>query len=167
MQNDHANDLRERSLLAGVLSRAHPPPVKIRCRALFETPAASSTRLTSYSSLKIRDGSGPRLCRSSLRASLPIIIPPGRVIWFSNIPTVMIAHSQLAPLPSELPFRIVSKTIGQGAYAWLVGVAPPLVPRLELTSALLALRKQHRFILQNLSSPSNSFTKILLFAMAV
>lgn len=32
----------------------------------------------------------------------------------------MIAHSQLAPLPSELPFRIVSKTIGQGAYAWLV-----------------------------------------------
>ena len=34
----------------------------------------------------------------------------------------MIAHSQLAPLPSELPFRIVSKTIGQGAYAWLVGL---------------------------------------------
>lgn len=32
----------------------------------------------------------------------------------------MIAHSQLAPLPNELPFRIVSKTIGQGAYAWLV-----------------------------------------------
>jgi hypothetical protein len=29
-------------------------------------------------------------------------------------------HSQLAPLPTELPFRIVSKTIGQGAYAWLV-----------------------------------------------
>lgn len=27
-------------------------------------------------------------------------------------------HSQLAPLPTELPFRIVSKTIGQGAYAW-------------------------------------------------
>ena len=32
----------------------------------------------------------------------------------------MIAHSQLAPLPSELPFQIVSKTIGQGAYAWQV-----------------------------------------------
>ena len=31
---------------------------------------------------------------------------------------IMIAHSQLAPLPSELPFHIVSKTIGQGAYAW-------------------------------------------------
>lgn len=30
-------------------------------------------------------------------------------------------HSQLAPLPDDLPFRIVSKTIGQGAYAWYVG----------------------------------------------
>lgn len=46
---------------------------------------------------------------------------------------VMIAHSQLAPLPSEseLPFRIISKTIGQGAYAWLgncsiFGGTPPL-----------------------------------------
>ncbi|KAJ5779720.1 Calcium/calmodulin-dependent/calcium-dependent protein kinase [Penicillium paradoxum] len=27
-------------------------------------------------------------------------------------------HSQLAPLPNDVPFRIVSKTIGQGAYAW-------------------------------------------------
>lgn len=35
----------------------------------------------------------------------------------------MIAHSQLAPLPNELPFRIVSKTIGQGAYAWSAGNA--------------------------------------------
>jgi hypothetical protein len=34
----------------------------------------------------------------------------------------MVAHSQLAPLPSELPFRIVSKTIGQGAYAWCAAV---------------------------------------------
>jgi len=34
----------------------------------------------------------------------------------------MVAHSQLAPLPSELPFRIVSKTIGQGAYAWYVAL---------------------------------------------
>jgi serine/threonine-protein kinase Chk1 len=32
-------------------------------------------------------------------------------------------HSQLAPLPSDLPFRIVSKTIGQGAYAWYVSRA--------------------------------------------
>lgn len=26
-------------------------------------------------------------------------------------------HSQLSPLPSDLPFRVVSKTIGRGAYA--------------------------------------------------
>ncbi|KAL9007043.1 MAG: hypothetical protein Q9188_000247 [Gyalolechia gomerana] len=37
----------------------------------------------------------------------------------------MIAHSQLAPLPSELPFRIVSKTIGQGAYACIKKAIPP------------------------------------------
>ncbi|KAI4188428.1 MAG: hypothetical protein L6R41_002158 [Letrouitia leprolyta] len=36
----------------------------------------------------------------------------------------MIAHSQLAPLPSELPFRIVSKTIGQGAYACIKKAIP-------------------------------------------
>ena len=42
----------------------------------------------------------------------------------------MIAHSQLAPLPGELPFRIVSRTIGQGAYAWLVGL--PIVQGLGL-----------------------------------
>ncbi|KAL8943345.1 MAG: hypothetical protein Q9216_001120 [Gyalolechia sp. 2 TL-2023] len=37
----------------------------------------------------------------------------------------MIAHSQLAPLPTELPFRIVSKTIGQGAYACIKKAIPP------------------------------------------
>ncbi|KAI4205164.1 MAG: hypothetical protein LQ346_001497 [Caloplaca aetnensis] len=36
----------------------------------------------------------------------------------------MIAHSQLAPLPSEVPFRIVSKTIGQGAYACIKKAIP-------------------------------------------
>lgn len=36
----------------------------------------------------------------------------------------MISHSQLAPLPSKLPFRIVSKTIGQGAYACIKKAAP-------------------------------------------
>ncbi|KAL9001023.1 MAG: hypothetical protein Q9169_000507 [Polycauliona sp. 2 TL-2023] len=36
----------------------------------------------------------------------------------------MIAHSQLAPLPSELPFRVVSKTIGQGAYACIKKAVP-------------------------------------------
>ena len=30
----------------------------------------------------------------------------------------MIAHSQLAPLPVNVPFNVVSKTIGSGAYAW-------------------------------------------------
>ncbi|KAL1988345.1 hypothetical protein VTN96DRAFT_10028 [Rasamsonia emersonii] len=33
-------------------------------------------------------------------------------------------HSQLAPLPTELPFRIVSKTIGQGAYACIKKACP-------------------------------------------
>ncbi|KAL2039266.1 hypothetical protein N7G274_007934 [Stereocaulon virgatum] len=41
----------------------------------------------------------------------------------------MIAHSQLAPLPSELPFRIVSKTIGQGAYACIKKAAPLHSPK--------------------------------------
>lgn len=41
----------------------------------------------------------------------------------------MIAHSQLAPLPSELPFRIVSKTIGQGAYACIKKAAPLHTPK--------------------------------------
>ncbi|ODH47975.1 CAMK/CAMKL/CHK1 protein kinase [Paracoccidioides brasiliensis] len=33
-------------------------------------------------------------------------------------------HSQLAPLPNDLPFRIVSKTIGQGAYACIKRACP-------------------------------------------
>ncbi|KAI1912527.1 Chk1 protein kinase [Ophidiomyces ophidiicola] len=33
-------------------------------------------------------------------------------------------HSQLAPLPEGLPFRIVSKTIGQGAYACIKKACP-------------------------------------------
>ncbi|KAL8952853.1 MAG: hypothetical protein Q9222_001245 [Ikaeria aurantiellina] len=36
----------------------------------------------------------------------------------------MIAHSQLAPLPNDLPFRIVSRTIGQGAYACIKKAVP-------------------------------------------
>lgn len=35
-------------------------------------------------------------------------------------------HSQLAPLPDDLPFRIVSQTIGQGAYAlWVTRSTNP------------------------------------------
>ncbi|KAJ5606516.1 hypothetical protein N7510_009297 [Penicillium lagena] len=33
-------------------------------------------------------------------------------------------HSQLAPLPTDVPFRIVSKTIGQGAYACIKKACP-------------------------------------------
>ncbi|KAJ5898816.1 hypothetical protein N7495_003560 [Penicillium taxi] len=33
-------------------------------------------------------------------------------------------HSQLAPLPCDVPFRIVSKTIGQGAYACIKKACP-------------------------------------------
>lgn len=33
-------------------------------------------------------------------------------------------HSQLAPLPDDLPFRIVSQTIGQGAYACIKKACP-------------------------------------------
>ncbi|KAJ5659828.1 hypothetical protein N7507_006279 [Penicillium longicatenatum] len=33
-------------------------------------------------------------------------------------------HSQLAPLPNDVPFRIVSKTIGQGAYACIKKACP-------------------------------------------
>ncbi|KAK2757638.1 Chk1 protein kinase [Arachnomyces sp. PD_36] len=36
-----------------------------------------------------------------------------------------IQHSQLAPLPIDLPFRIVSRTIGQGAYACIKKACPP------------------------------------------
>lgn len=42
-------------------------------------------------------------------------------------------HSQLAPLPGDLPFRIVSKTIGQGAYAWYVSLPINDAPRTSLT----------------------------------
>ncbi|KAI5293705.1 Chk1 protein kinase [Ascosphaera acerosa] len=34
-------------------------------------------------------------------------------------------HSQLAPFPDNLPFRIVSRTIGQGAYACIKRACPP------------------------------------------
>ena len=51
----------------------------------------------------------------------------------------MIAHSQLAPLPSELPFRIVSKTIGQGAYAWLVGL---LISYMHAKADILVFKHQ-------------------------
>ncbi|MCJ1484175.1 Chk1 protein kinase [Schaereria dolodes] len=51
----------------------------------------------------------------------------------------MIAHSQLAPLPSELPFRIVSKTIGQGAYACIKKAIP-----LEQPTPVFAVKFIHK-----------------------
>lgn len=83
-----------------------------------ETTTASSTRLEQSLSTPINT----RVINVG-KASLPI----------------MIAHSQLAPLPSELPFRIVSKTIGQGAYAWLVGL---LVSRVHTKADVGAFKHQ-------------------------
>lgn len=51
----------------------------------------------------------------------------------------MIAHSQLAPLPTELPFRIISKTIGQGAYACI----KKAVPR-QSSSPIFAVKFIHK-----------------------
>ncbi|KAK7542804.1 serine/threonine-protein kinase Chk1 [Phyllosticta citribraziliensis] len=34
-------------------------------------------------------------------------------------------NSQVAPIPKDLPFRVVSKTIGQGAYAFIRKAVPP------------------------------------------
>ena len=78
----------------------------------------------------------------------------------------MIAHSQLAPLPSELPFRIVSKTIGQGAYAWLVGQVILILTHLSKLTVSASRRPRHCTV-PNPSSLSNSSTRISPFAMAV
>ncbi|EEP80548.1 conserved hypothetical protein [Uncinocarpus reesii 1704] len=48
-------------------------------------------------------------------------------------------HSQLAPLPDDLPFRIVSKTIGQGAYACLKKASP-----LHTDSPIFAVKFIHK-----------------------
>ncbi|KAJ9354937.1 hypothetical protein DTO280E4_6721 [Paecilomyces variotii] len=42
----------------------------------------------------------------------------------SSSPPPEMHHSQLAPLPTDLPFRIVSRTIGQGAYACIKKACP-------------------------------------------
>ncbi|EER23442.1 kinase domain containing protein [Coccidioides posadasii C735 delta SOWgp] len=48
-------------------------------------------------------------------------------------------HSQLAPLPEDLPFRIVSKTIGQGAYACIKKACP-----LQNDTPLFAVKFIHK-----------------------
>ncbi|KAL1956274.1 hypothetical protein VTO42DRAFT_7447 [Malbranchea cinnamomea] len=48
-------------------------------------------------------------------------------------------HSQLAPLPNDLPFRIVSSTIGQGAYACIKKACP-----LDSDSPVFAVKFIHK-----------------------
>ncbi|KAF2872492.1 serine/threonine-protein kinase Chk1 [Massariosphaeria phaeospora] len=51
--------------------------------------------------------------------------------------------SQLAPLPSNLPFRLVSKTIGQGAYASIRKACPLDAPKPII--AIKFINKEHAF----------------------
>ncbi|KAJ5707771.1 hypothetical protein N7488_007572 [Penicillium malachiteum] len=48
-------------------------------------------------------------------------------------------HSQLAPLPNDVPFRIVSKTIGQGAYACIKKACP-----LDSNNPVFAVKYIHK-----------------------
>ncbi|KAJ5156264.1 hypothetical protein N7492_009067 [Penicillium capsulatum] len=48
-------------------------------------------------------------------------------------------HSQLAPLPSDVPFRIISKTIGQGAYACIKKACP-----LDSDNPVFAVKYVHK-----------------------
>lgn len=52
-------------------------------------------------------------------------------------------QSQIAPLPSNLPFRLVSKTIGQGAYASIRKAAPINAPKPII--AIKFINKEHAF----------------------
>ncbi|KAL5120120.1 Chk1 protein kinase [Pleosporales sp. CAS-2024a] len=51
--------------------------------------------------------------------------------------------SQVAPLPSNLPFRLVSKTIGQGAYASIRKAVPVNAPKPVI--AIKFINKEHAF----------------------
>ncbi|CAO2658755.1 Nn.00g064780.m01.CDS01 [Neocucurbitaria sp. VM-36] len=51
--------------------------------------------------------------------------------------------SQIAPLPSNLPFRLVSKTIGQGAYASIRKAVPHNAPKPII--AIKFINKDHAF----------------------
>ncbi|KAF2471542.1 serine/threonine-protein kinase-like protein chk1 [Lindgomyces ingoldianus] len=51
--------------------------------------------------------------------------------------------SQIAPLPSNLPFRIISKTIGQGAYASIRKACPLHAPKPVI--AVKFINKEHAF----------------------
>ena len=101
-------------------ARVQPPPLKNILQPDVKPLSASSTRpigceLATHTDWLIVLFACSLLQVLSLNHSQPVTCDLNRAI-------IMIAHSQLAPLPSELPFRIVSKTIGQGAYAWSVGL---------------------------------------------
>lgn len=48
-------------------------------------------------------------------------------------------HSQLAPLPSDLPFKVISKSVGRGAYASIRKAMP-----LEATTPVFAVKFIHK-----------------------
>ncbi|EON68843.1 CAMK/CAMKL/CHK1 protein kinase [Coniosporium apollinis CBS 100218] len=52
-------------------------------------------------------------------------------------------NSQTAPLPTNLPFRLISRTIGQGAYAFIRKAAPPHAPTPVI--AVKFINKAHAF----------------------
>ena len=68
-------------------------------------------------------------------------------------------QSQLDPLPRDLPFRIVSKTIGRGAYASWVFKSPAYQ---YFTNTYLESRKQFLPLSRIQYLPSNSYTKPML-----
>ncbi|KAL6707230.1 Chk1 protein kinase [Coniothyrium glycines] len=67
--------------------------------------------------------------------------------------------SQIAPLPSDLPFRLVSKTIGQGAYASVRKAVPHNAPKPVI--AIKFINKEHAFK-QGRLSPKQIKMEILL-----
>ncbi|CBX92171.1 hypothetical protein IAQ61_000351 [Plenodomus lingam] len=67
--------------------------------------------------------------------------------------------SQVAPLPSNLPFRLVSKTIGQGAYASIRKAVPINAPKPII--AIKFINKEHAFK-QGRLTPKQIKTEIIL-----
>ncbi|CAI6338217.1 unnamed protein product [Periconia digitata] len=69
--------------------------------------------------------------------------------------------SQLAPLPADLPFQLISKTIGQGAYASVRKATPP--GRTNPVIAIKFINKDHAFR-QGRLSPKQISMEITLHA---
>lgn len=71
--------------------------------------------------------------------------PPHRLshTQASNVAHTKTSQSQVAPLPSNLPFRIVSKTIGSGAYASIRKAIPPNASGPVI--AVKFINKEHAF----------------------